>query len=153
MDFKFAAIKRIKIISLLLDKIAKLKFSIRASILAIVLILMIGTSFLVIGINYFSVDSILVVAAKSHLLQSSGKVSEQIRNYLQPLNSNLLSARRIFSSGAIKPNSPDFMRFLSDLVADNKNLIAYMISMVFCNGYWRLIYYWETLINIFRELN
>src|SRR3989304_7977541 len=116
MDF------RTKLSFNVLAQLAKAKFIMRLSILSIVLILLIGISVVIIGINYFTLNSILVESSKNYLSQSSGKVSEQIRSYLNPLNSNISIAYRMFSEGVVDPKKPEFTRFLYGLIADSTQL-------------------------------
>ena len=130
MDF------RTKLSFNVLAQLPKAKFSIRLSILSIVLILLIGISVVIIGINYFTLNSILVESSKNYLSQSSGKVSEQIRSYLNPLNSNISIAYRMFSEGVVDPKKPEFTRFLYGLIADNKNLVGAYWGDINGNWYW-----------------
>ena len=101
----------------------KKKFSIRLSILSIVLILLVGVSLTIIGINYFSVNSILIKSSKNHLTQASSRVAEQVSGYLSPLNSNSLMAHRILDERIVEPGkSENFTQFLYALIADNEYL-------------------------------
>ncbi len=102
----------------------KTRFSIRLSILSIVMILLVGVSVLIIGVNYFTIDSLLVISAKNSLAQTSGKIAEQIGSYLKPLNTNILTAHRLIKLGVVKPQDPGFVKFLYSLIADNENLIG-----------------------------
>lgn len=119
-----------------LIRFSKIRFSIRLSILAIVLILLIGISILIIGINYFVLNSILVTSAKNASLQSSGMVAEKIRGYLQPLNRNVAIAHQMFVTQVINPKNPEFIRFLSNLIVGDKNLSGVYWADEEGNLYW-----------------
>lgn len=130
MDFKMNLLYSI------LTGLSKIKFSIRLSILSIVLILLFGVSAVIMGINYFALNSVLIVSAKNSLFQTSGRVAEQVRGYLQPLNSNILTAYRMFSSGVVDSHQEEFSDFLYGLIVDNKDLVgAYWVD-VNGNMYW-----------------
>src|SRR3990172_2224217 len=88
------------------------------------LFLLIGISASIIGINYYTLNSVLVESSKNYLSQSGGKVSEQIRSYLNPLNSNIATAYRMFSQGVVDPQKPGFTKFLYSLIVDNENLVG-----------------------------
>lgn len=127
---------RIKLSPELIARIQKIKVGIRPSILSIVLTLMIGVSVLVIGINYLAVNSILIASSKNSLLYASGKIAEQVGGYLQPLNSNILTAYRMLDSEIIDPKRERFTEFLYSLIADNENLVAAYWGDVQGNVYW-----------------
>ncbi|MDR1057477.1 MAG: adenylate/guanylate cyclase domain-containing protein [Coxiellaceae bacterium] len=119
-----------------MNKLSRAKFTIRLSILSILLILLIGVSALIISINYFTTNSILIASAKNSLFQSSGRVAEQVRNYLQPLNVNVLTASHMFLEGVANPNDADFTRFLYSLISDDENLVGAYWCDVKGNMYW-----------------
>lgn len=112
------------------------RFSIRLSILSIVLILIIGISSLIISTNYFSTNSILVASAKDYLSQSSGKVAEQISSYLQPLNDNALTAYCMLDNDVVNPQDQMFPRFLSSLFIDDENIVGAYWGDVYGSIYW-----------------
>ena len=100
-----------------------IKISIRLSILSIVLVLLLGMSFLIIGINYFVLDSVLIAAANNSLSYASGEVSAQISEFLRPLSDNASTAFQMFSSNAIKPEYSDkFTKFLYSLINDDADI-------------------------------
>ena len=119
-----------------LVNLPKKKVSIRLSILTIVLILLIGISASIIGINYYTLNSVLVESSKNYLSQSGGKVSEQIRSYLNPLNSNIATAYRMFSQGVVDPQKPGFTKFLYSLIVDNENLVGAYWGDINGSWYW-----------------
>lgn len=130
MDFKIQALSNI------FAKLPQIKFSIRLSILSIVLSLLVGMTVLVIGINYFAINSVLIASAKNSLSQSSARVAEQVKSYLQPLNSNVLTAYNLLHQGVVQPQHPEFGMFLYSLIVDNKNIVAAYFGDVHGNMYW-----------------
>lgn len=130
MEFKTQSLRNI------LTRLSETKFSIRLSILSIVLVLLVGISAIIIGINHYTLNSVLIASAKNSLSQSSGKVAEQVRSYLQPLNSNILTAHRMFSSGVVSTKQPEFSKFLYSLIIDNEALVAAYWTGVDGNSYW-----------------
>lgn len=119
-----------------LNKLLKTKFSIRLSVLSIILLLLIGVSTLIISINYFAINSILVASAKDSLFHSSGKIAKQIEGYLRPLNANIKTAYRMFLTNVVNPKDDNFTRFLYGLIKDNENLVAAYWCDVKGNTYW-----------------
>ncbi|MEI8055151.1 MAG: adenylate/guanylate cyclase domain-containing protein [bacterium] len=114
-----------------------IKISIRLSILSIVLVLLLGMSFLIIGINYFVLDSVLIAAANNSLSYASGEVSAQISEFLRPLSDNASTAFQMFSSNAIKPEYSDkFTKFLYSLINDDADISGAYLADVNGNFYW-----------------
>ncbi len=117
------------------ERLPNTKLSIRLSILSIVLILLIGVSILIIGVNYFTLNVILVESAKNSLVQTTGRVAEQVGSYLKPLNSNIATASRMFNLGVTNPQDPDFTKFLYSLIVDDRNLVGAYWGDVHGNNY------------------
>jgi adenylate cyclase len=113
------------------------KISIRLSILSIVLVLLLGISALIIGINYFVLNSVLIAAASDSLNYAGGKVSEQISSYLRPLRKDNFIDAYMPKSTAIKLGySADLIRFLYNLVSDEKNISGATFGDTAGNLYW-----------------
>ena len=111
--------------------------SIRLSILSIVLILLLGVTALIISINYFALDSVLIAAANNSLGYASGKVKEQISNYFTPIRKANFTAAYMLKNGAIKPEYSDkLIHFLYDLTKDDKNISGATLGDAAGNLYW-----------------
>ena len=113
------------------------RFSIRFSILSVVLLILLGISTLIISINYIALNRVLIGAAK-HALQHAGeRVGEQISNYFKPLNSDALTAMQMFNSGIITPEYSDkFIQFLYSLIINDENIVAAYWGDTQGNMYW-----------------
>ena len=99
------------------------KVTIRLSILSIILTLLLGISALIVGINYFALDSVLVAVANNSLSYASGKVSAQMSNFFIPLDDIASTAFQMINSNAIKPEHTDrFTRFVYSLIKDNQDV-------------------------------
>ena len=119
----------------------KIKISIRLSILSIVLFLMLGISAVIVTINYITLNNVLITAAKYSLFYATGKVSEQVSNYFNPLNSNVFTGYHMIVGGIINPKYSDeysnkFFYFLYRLVADDKNISSLAWGDINGNWYW-----------------
>lgn len=102
-----------------------MKISIRISILTILLTLLLGTSFLIAGIDYFTTNDILIKTTQNSLHYASGKVSEQIASYLQPLERNTYVGSTLISAGVITPEqSTNFTNFLYRILAQDTDTSA-----------------------------
>lgn len=113
------------------------KVSIRLSILSIVLFLSLGMSVLIIGINYFALDSVLIAAANNYLSYASGKVSGQISNYFAPLRNSTFAAAYILKREGVKLDySDDLINFLYDLTEDDRNISGATWGDTAGNLYW-----------------
>ncbi|MEI8055719.1 MAG: cache domain-containing protein [bacterium] len=113
-----------------------IKVSIRLSILSITLTLLLGISALIVGINYFVLDSVLIAAADSSLSYASGKVSAQMSSFFSSLNSSASTAFQMLSTDTIKPEySDEFVRFLYSLIADNLEVCAVYWADIDGNSY------------------
>ncbi|CAL7961136.1 adenylate cyclase [Gammaproteobacteria bacterium] len=105
-----------------------IKISIRLSILSIVLFLLFGISALIISINYFVFNSLLVAVANYSLTHLSREVSSQVSNFFRPLNDDAFTGFQMLNSGVIKPEYSDkFAKFLYSLISDDLSI---------CGAYW-----------------
>ena len=113
------------------------KFSIRFSILSVVLLILLGISTLIISINYIALNRVLIGAAKHALHHAGERVSEQISSYFKPLNSDTLTAMQLFNSGIITPKYSDqFIQFLYSLIINDENIVAAYWGDTQGNMYW-----------------
>jgi len=102
-----------------------MKISIRVSILSILLTLLLGTSFLIAGIDYFTTNDILIKTTKNSLHYASGKVSEQISSYLQPLERNSYVGSKLISANVVTPEqSINFNNFMYRILAQDTDTSA-----------------------------
>lgn len=93
-----------------------MKISIRLSILSILLVLLLGVSLFIIGVNYYNLNTIFITASKNYLIQASGKASVQITHYLNPLRRSQIASELIDNYNVIPEYSEEFMGFLHDIV-------------------------------------
>lgn len=113
------------------------KISMRVSILGIVLSLLVGISALIISINYFALNSVLIMAANSFLTSSSEKVGEQIGSYFKPLNSKVSTAFQLLHRGIIRSGySGKFFEFLHSMIVDDENIYGIIWADVTGSFYW-----------------
>ncbi len=113
------------------------KINIRWAILVIILPLLIGLSALIILINYRALNSVLILAAHDSLSRSCDKVSEQVSNYLTPLNNNITLAFHILKSNVVKVNhSYDFTKFLHTIIINDENIHGAFWGDINGNFYW-----------------
>lgn len=102
-----------------------MKFSIRVSLLTILLSLLLGVSLFIIGINYYNLNKILIEAAKQNVAITGQKVTEQITRYLQPLDRRAFMAASLIENDSIIPTySSDFLIFLHTIFADDQGISA-----------------------------
>ena len=99
-----------------------LKVSIRFSILTIVLFLTLSTSFLIVGVVYFTMDSMLVASAEKILAQSSKHISEQIKGQFGPLNIISSFIQEAMELNVLSPNDQNFGNFLRQLIYERTNM-------------------------------
>lgn len=105
--------------------IAKIKISIRLSIFSILLLLLCGISLFIIVVNYFNLNTIFVASAKSYLGEATGRAGEQIAHYVDPLNKRGIFTARLINSNMIFPgNTPQFFRYLHDIIIDAQGIQA-----------------------------
>jgi adenylate cyclase len=102
-----------------------MKISIKFSILSILLTLLIGTYLSVISIDHFTIQNILVEMTKNLLNNASGKASEQIARYFQPIEQSSNIAARLIKDKIINPgDSPDFANFLHAIIEKQEGISA-----------------------------
>ena len=102
-----------------------MKVSIRVSILGMMLGILIALSLLILSINYFAANGFLADFAKNSLSHASGKISEQVSKYLQPLNHRVDIASALITKGIVAPESSSrFTEFLQSFVVNDLNVTA-----------------------------
>jgi len=105
-----------------------MRFSIKFSILSLVLSLLISTTLAIVIIYQYTVSNILITSAKNTLEQSVEHVSEEVLKYLSPLNQvSYIGADAIRNNTVVPENSPEFVNFLYNLitVADDIHTIFF----------------------------
>lgn len=100
-----------------------MKFSMRFSILSIVLTLLIGVSTFTLVFGYIALNKVLIVSASNTLKYASENTAIQISNYLNPMTENASMASNILKNGVLKPSGSDqFLKFLYYLIYDNSSI-------------------------------
>lgn len=97
-----------------------MKFSMRFSILSIVLTLLIGVSASTLIFGYIALNKVLVASASNTLKYASEKAAFQIDSYFKPLVENASMASSLLKDKLLEPSGSDeFLKFLYYLIYDN----------------------------------
>ena len=107
-----------------------MKFSMRFSILSIVLTLLISVSAFTLIFGYIALNKVLILSASNTLKYASDKAAIQIDNYLKPLAENAAMASNALKNGVINSSDAEpFLKFLYYLILDNPSIS----SAYFCD--------------------
>jgi len=100
-----------------------MKFSMRLSILSIVLTLLISVSASILIFGYIALNKVLVASASNTLKYASEKAAVQIDDYFKPLVENTSMASNLLRDKLLKPSGSDeFLKFLYYLIYDNPDI-------------------------------
>lgn len=115
-----------------------MKFSMRFSILSIVLALLISVSTSTLLFGYIALNKILILSASNTLKYANEKAAIQIRNYFNPLYENASMAGNVLKSKILKPSESDkFLKFLYYLIYDNPGVSGAYFGDI--KGNWYLV--------------
>lgn len=100
-----------------------MRFTIRFSILTIILSLLIGTSLVLFIVYQYVINRLLIESAQSSLRYVSIKIDTEAGKYFLPLDQLSLLGAGLIQDNSITPgNTPEFISFLYNLVAIKRDI-------------------------------
>ena len=118
-----------------------MRFTIRFSILTIILSLLIGTSLVLFIVYQYVINRLLIESAQSSLRYVSIKIDTEAGKYFLPLDQLSLLGAGLIQDNSITPgNTPEFISFLYNLVAIKRDIRQFFLLM------YRVVFMW--LVNL-----
>ncbi len=104
-------------------KLKPFKISIRISIITLFVLLLGLVGTLIISINHFTLNQILLRTSKDLMQDASSLIKHRLQLYLLPLDRNIIEAGNLISRGVIDPNNKaQFGMYLYELINDNPDI-------------------------------
>ena len=104
-------------------KLKSFKVSIRISIITLFVVLLGLVGTLIISINHFTLNKILLRVSKGLMQEASSLIKHRLQLYLLPLDRNIIEAGNLMSKGVINPNNKtQFGIYLYELINDNPDI-------------------------------
>jgi adenylate cyclase len=104
-------------------KLTKRKISIRISIITLFVLLLGFIGALIIGINHFTLDKILLRTSQTLIQEASSLLKHRLELYLLPLGRDIIEAGNLLAKGVIDPNnSTQFNNYLYEAIDHNPDI-------------------------------
>lgn len=99
----------------------KFKISIRISIISLFILLLGSIGTIIIAINHFTLNSILLSSAKNLMQEVNTNINNRLLTYLLPLRHDLLEASNLLSKGVVSPTKPKYLNYLLFEIINHNN--------------------------------